>query len=204
MTLYEELELSSDCAFDDIKQQYRILAMKHHPDHGGKVEKFQRIKFAYEVLSDPIRRKQYDETESTTESSNIHTEAINHLALIFFSIIPHFNCAGGNLIDAIRQDIINARTRTIADDLMCDTYINNLELVKSKLSLKNPNKENVILSFLQKQLDIRYQDKKIFAHRLELLTETESILEDYQYGFLELVSEQPIVSDSGETSSSNT
>lgn len=191
MTLYEELELSTDCTADDIKQQYRILAMKHHPDHGGEVEKFQRIKLAYEVLSDPIRRKQYDETATTTESSNIHTEAINHLALIFFSIIPNFNCAGGNLIDAMRQEINNSRSRTMADDMMCDTYINNLELVKSKLKLKNPNKEDVVLSFLQKQLDLRYQDKKVFAHRLELLTETESILEDYQYGFLELVSEHP-------------
>lgn len=189
MTLYEELELPIDCSFDDIKQQYRILAMKHHPDHGGQVDKFQKIKFAYEVLSDPVRRKQYDETSSTTESTNIHTEAVNHLAGMFFSIIPNFNCAEGNLIDALKQHIEASRTQIISEDMMCDIYIGNLEIVKSKLKLKNPNKEDIVMSFIDKQLENRYQDKKIFAHRLELLTETQSILDDYQYGFLELMAE---------------
>lgn len=191
MTLYEELELSTDCTFDDIKQQYRILAMKHHPDHGGEVEKFQKIKFAYEVLSDPVRRKQYDETSTTGEGSDIRTEAVNHLAMVFFSVIPSFDCANGNLIERLKQELTNSKNQTLADDMMCDVYIGNLELVKNKLKLKNPNKEDVVMSFLVKQLEVRYQDKKIFAHRLELLNETEIILEDYQYGFLELVAEQP-------------
>lgn len=191
MTLYEELELPIDCSFDDIKQQYRILAMKHHPDHGGDVEKFQKIKFAYEVLSDSVRRKQYDDTSTTSESTNIHTEAINHLAGIFFSIIPTFNCAGGNLIEALTQTIEASRNQVVSEDMMCDIYIGNLELVKSKLKLKNPNKEDIVMSFIDKQLENRYSDKKIFAHRLELLKETQAIIDDYQYGFLELVSEVP-------------
>lgn len=189
MTLYEELELSVDCTVEDIKQQYRILAMKHHPDHGGSVEKFQKIKFAYEVLSDPSRRKQYDESSTTTESTDIHTQAISNLASIFFSIIPNFDCANGNLIEALNRNIDEARNQVIRDDMLCDMYIGNLELVKSKLKLKNPNKEDIVLSFLEKQLEVRYQDKKLFAHRLELLKETQTILDDYQYGFLELVSE---------------
>lgn len=190
MTLYEELELSKDCTFDDIKQQYRILAMKHHPDHGGSVEKFQKIKFAYEVLSDPTRRKQYDDTSTTTESTDIRTEAINHLAMIFFGIIPNFDCAGGNLIERLKLEIDNSTKQANSEDMMCDMYIANLELVKKKLKMKNPNKEDIVLSFLEKQLDARYNDKKVFAHRLELFKEVLIILEDYQYGFLELVAEQ--------------
>jgi DnaJ-class molecular chaperone len=191
MTLYEELELSTDCSFDEIKQQYRILAMKHHPDHGGSVDKFQKIKFAYEVLSDPIRRKQYDETSTTGESTNIRTEAINHLAGIFFSIIPNFNCAEGNLIETMNQTIEASRLQIVNDTMMCDIYINNLELVKNKLKLKNPNKEDIVMSFVDKQLENRHNDKKVFAHRLDLFKEIQEILNDYQYGFLELVSEQP-------------
>ena len=191
MTLYEELELSTDCTFDEIKQQYRILAMKHHPDHGGSVDKFQKIKFAYEVLSDPVRRKQYDETSTTGESTSIRAEAINHLAGIFFSIIPNFNCAEGNLIETMNQMIEASRLQIVNDTMMCDIYISNLELVKNKLKLKNPNKEDIVMSFVDKQLENRHNDKKIFAHRLEVIKETLEILNDYQYGFLELVSEVP-------------
>jgi hypothetical protein len=204
MTLYEELELSTDCTFDDIKQQYRILAMKHHPDKGGSVDKFQKIKFAYEVLSDPSRRKQYDETSTTSESTDIRTEAINHLAGIFFSVIPNFDCASGNLIERLNQEITNSIKQVETNSMMCDIFISNLELVKSKLKLKNPNKEDIVLSFLERHLDARYSDKRILAHRLELLNETQLIVDDYQYGFLELVSEVPNVSENVEASNNNT
>lgn len=191
MTLYEELELSKDCTFDDIKQQYRILAMKHHPDKGGSVEKFQRIKFAYEVLSDPQRRKNYDENETTIEPTDIHTEAITNLANIFFSIIPNFNCAGGNLVEAMTNEVNNLKNRVIADDMMCDIFIGNISIIKEKLRLKNPNKEDIVMSFIDKQLETRKQDKVLFAHRLKLAEEMLLILSDYQYGFLELVAEMP-------------
>ena len=103
MTLYEELELPTYCSFDDIKQQYRKLSMIHHPDLGGDVEKFKRIKFAYEVLSDPERRKQYDLDKTTGVVNDIHTEAISKLANIFFAIMPTFNFNEGNLIAAMTQ-----------------------------------------------------------------------------------------------------
>lgn len=204
MTLYDELKLSADCTFDDIKQQYRILAMTHHPDKGGDVEKFQKIKFAYEVLSDPVRRKKYDDTASTEEVTDIRVQAINHLADMFFSIMPTFDCAGGNLIQVLTQEVDGLKSKAIADDMMCDIFIHNITLVKEKLRLKNPNKEDVVMSFIDKQLEIRRQDKIIFARRLALAEEMLKILDDYQYGFLELVSELPTVSDNGETSSNNT
>lgn len=191
MTLYEELELSTDCTFDDIKQQYRILAMKHHPDKGGDVEKFQKIKFAYEVLIDPIRRKKYDDTDSTEEVSDMRVQAINHLAELFFSTMPTFNCASGNLIEVLTQQVTALKSKAIADDIMCDTFIGNVNIVKEKLKLKNPNKEDVVMSFIDKQLENRRQDKVLFAQRLNLADEMLKILDDYQYGFLELVGTAP-------------
>ncbi|PHH88429.1 hypothetical protein CDD83_7541 [Cordyceps sp. RAO-2017] len=71
---YEVLGLDRSATADQIKSAYRKAALKHHPDkvpEGQKEaahEKFQSIAFAYAVLSDPARRKRYDETGSTAES----------------------------------------------------------------------------------------------------------------------------------------
>ncbi|KAL5367121.1 DNAJ like chaperone [Cryptosporidium parvum] len=59
--LYEILEVSQEATLSEIKKAYRRLAIKHHPDKGGDQEKFKEVSRAYEVLSDPEKRKIYDE-----------------------------------------------------------------------------------------------------------------------------------------------
>jgi len=62
---YEVLGVKRDVTADQIRQAYRKLARKHHPDvnPGDRVaeEKFKDINEAYEVLSDPEKRKRYDQ-----------------------------------------------------------------------------------------------------------------------------------------------
>jgi curved DNA-binding protein len=62
---YETLGLSREATDEQVRAAYRKLARKHHPDvnPGNKdaEEKFKEINEAYSVLSDPQKRKQYDE-----------------------------------------------------------------------------------------------------------------------------------------------
>lgn len=60
--LYETLFLDRTATSEQIRQAYRKLVQKEHPDKGGSAESFKTIKEAYEVLIDTERRKFYDQT----------------------------------------------------------------------------------------------------------------------------------------------
>ena len=62
---YKVMGVAKTATADEIKKAFRKLAVKHHPDKnpGDKKaeEKFKEITEANEVLSDPVKRKKYDE-----------------------------------------------------------------------------------------------------------------------------------------------
>jgi curved DNA-binding protein len=57
---YQILGVNKDATAEEIKKAYRKLASQHHPDKGGSKERFQEIQSAYDTLSDPNKRAQYD------------------------------------------------------------------------------------------------------------------------------------------------
>lgn len=59
--LYETLEVEKTATQKEIKKAYFRLSKLHHPDKGGEEHQFKEISAAYEILSDPDKRKSYDQ-----------------------------------------------------------------------------------------------------------------------------------------------
>lgn len=72
---YDILGVSKNATAEEIKQQYRKLALQYHPDRNkdnpkAAEEKFKKINQAYETLSDPKRKQQYDMTGTDDPNAN--------------------------------------------------------------------------------------------------------------------------------------
>jgi DnaJ-class molecular chaperone len=78
---YQVLGLPRTASADDIKKAYRRLARQYHPDlHSGSKKsemerKFKELNEAHEVLSDPDKRKKYDQYGAQWEQAEAYEKA---------------------------------------------------------------------------------------------------------------------------------
>ena len=120
--LYKILEVTEGDNIDIIKKKYRQLAFKYHPDRNiGKNtdSKFQDISQAYSILSDPIKKKSYDQFGDTYINKQVNFEDISPFKVFdnIFKNNPFFNnenmfCMTGNIeadIKNFTQSFMNLR-----------------------------------------------------------------------------------------------
>lgn len=84
MNPYETLGVDPSANAEVIKAAYRAKAKTLHPDAGGGADDFARLSQAFEILSDPKRRKAYDETGAidATNGNNADIMAWEIIAMV--------------------------------------------------------------------------------------------------------------------------
>lgn len=90
---YSILKVSQSSSLEEIKKSFRKLALELHPDHNPNdpesEERFKEITEAYGVLSDPLKKKEYDQFRAdhlsgrTTGSSNFRYSQEDIFASMF-------------------------------------------------------------------------------------------------------------------------
>lgn len=97
---YEVLGVSREASEKDVKSAYRKLAMKYHPDRSDASdaeERFKEISEAYAVLSDPDKRKQYDQFGHAGINSQYSQEDLFR-GVNFEDLLRGFGFGGGESI----------------------------------------------------------------------------------------------------------
>ncbi|KAK9760881.1 hypothetical protein K7432_014665 [Basidiobolus ranarum] len=154
LDLYSTLEVSKDASPSEIKRAYYKLALLHHPDKTrDSVEvaklKFQQISFAYVVLSDEKRRKQYDRTGSTEEGLFDDVEGRDWTA--YFQEI--FTGITEESIQEFSEKYKGSKEEY--DDLMVayETHKGDIELIMQSVLLAEVEDEDRIRKILQTAID---------------------------------------------------
>ncbi|MDQ3019830.1 MAG: DnaJ domain-containing protein [Bacteroidota bacterium] len=130
---YKILEVSKDACLDEIKKAYRRHAFKFHPDRNpGNVfaeSKFKEIAEAYEVLSDPYKRNNYNSSHNSEEfekqnfynSENEDNRKKNITPLVILTDIKVI-CKYVSNIDSIDYKSVYYKLK----ELLSESYINFL------------------------------------------------------------------------------
>lgn len=85
MDLYKILRIRRGASQDTIRKAYRERGFAAHPDRNGDPDEFKQVHLAYKVLSDPERRRRYDETGAIEEFVDQGCGAVIELVGLTFS-----------------------------------------------------------------------------------------------------------------------
>jgi len=135
---YEVLGVQKNAPQDEIKSQYRKLALKFHPDRNKSpdaAEHFKEISEAYAVLSDSEKRKIYDTYGHTGVDGRYSTEDIFRGARVNFEDI--FGGFGGGGFDSIFESLFGRGGfggfgRERGSDLVYETSITLEDVLRGK------------------------------------------------------------------------
>jgi len=179
--LYKTLGVNKKSSKADIKKQYIKKAKILHPDNGktGSKEKFQALIYAKEILSDPLKRKLYNDGNlgDGTRFSRAKSVLINN----FMKLI-------GQDPGVVDKDIFLILSKYLIDAVnKMENIIENLEkenekILKIRSRIKNKEGEdNIFIKALDSNMD--GNDIKIEQVKEEIMTFklAQNILKEYKY-----------------------
>ncbi len=117
MDYYELLGVDRNATQDQIKKAYRKLAVKHHPDKGGDESKFKEISQAYEILSDPDKKSNYDRFGSADGGGFNMEDIFSGFGDVFSGFGDMFSGRGGRRVKQ-KGNNLKVRIKLTFEDIL--------------------------------------------------------------------------------------
>ncbi len=164
--LYQLLEVNADASLHVIKKAYRDKALVEHPDKGGDAQKMALLTTAYQTLSDPIKRKQFDQEWEIYNASNdaeLVLLSAGHLTTAGIPFSLSFKKQHVQLTRQYQQKPINKhQAAQYLKSFYTDLYVNenlstekNLDLFSFIRTKENVEKE-ITIKFLTPEKAVGY------------------------------------------------
>lgn len=130
---YKTLRVKETATTEQIKKAYYLQSKTYHPDvnsDAGAEKRFKEISEAYAILSDPEKRKEFDETGTIAKKQNEMGELLNY----FNSRILNYIIGNLGLDDLQKYDIVETVKDVIRIDIG-DAQRELKEITKNKTKL---------------------------------------------------------------------
>lgn len=190
MNLYEVLGVDVRSTLTTIKKAYREKAKGAHPDRGGDAEAFHRLTLAYNVLSDPKRRKLYDETGEYQPvlPDNSHVRLVNNLTALFVTLMTEIvqknaNPTSFDFVEALRKTADN-RIKTLNQAL--ENQQNNLGKLQ-RLKGRFKSKNNLLEGIRDAQEELLLRSLNNVQAQLDGINEARSYLDTADFDWDQMV-----------------
>lgn len=173
-TLYEILGVKPDFTEEQLKKAHRKKVKKHHPDVGGDTENFTKIQEAYEILSNPERRRVYDLTGQVPhiEPNKDVEEAVELLSSKFRTKLDSLSnkellCKGITIgISVSLNEDIKTQEKAITYE---KERIQLLTILGKRMKVKKRKQINVAREVIEQQIEYSRAGIENCKHRIKII-----------------------------------
>ena len=172
MNPYRTLGVKKKSTDQEIKDAYKELAKKFHPDKkGGDEEKFKKINEAYGILKDAQQRDFFDKTGTTPNSKD--SQAINEIVNLFKILISQQAQADADvkieLVSKRIKDDISKTSITLLDMRRVENNIVGQTKNVGMKKKKKPNCYQMAINLLLEELGTQIKQQESILKRLNAI-----------------------------------
>jgi curved DNA-binding protein CbpA len=181
-SLYVELGVEPGTSAAEIDKAYRQKARKAHPDTGGSSEAFHTLAHAYDVLSDPDRRKAYDATgyEGELIAENIAARAMERIHELVASVLDSdLPFESVDLVAAIRDTLTKQKAEIAIGVKKLERQAKRAELMAARF--RKDSGDNFIRGLLERRAADTRQNAEKTRHEEAVFAKAIELLADYSF-----------------------
>lgn len=179
--LYDILGIGPAASEPEIKTAWRQFSKVHHPDKGGDKETFQRGQHAFEILSDPVKRRIYDETGDSNFAHNRQVEMERGILDVINAVIQEQG-ETVNLIEASKERFRRSRMQFIQQGASAETQLQRFEKLKSRIRFRpvNGSERNIIADFFESRIAGCRQGIQAAAQSVKMVDDCIDLLQAWE------------------------